>query len=470
MTLRSRLTLSSAAAVGLVLVIVAVVVTRLAFGLVAQPTLNAVAQGVAAAQAVGAAHPNDASDSVVASAVAAAKRPGVVAFALHGDERHGPPPGAGPQSRRGGPGRPKFGPPPPATTQVSLASLLGLRPRHIFLAGGKAELLIAPDLQVLEPAIRLFLESLALAVLVAFVVAWLFGRWIAAQAIAPLVTVTGELRRFAQGDFTPRHVSGADRSELGALIEAYNGATAQVAAAFAERVRVEEQMRRFVADAGHELRTPLTVVSAFVDVLERGGIDDADIRARAFPTLRTETRRMRRLVERLMALARLERPEGGSTEAVDVAEIADGAVAEVLAARRGDVSLDVAADETRVLADRGELHEAIANLVDNAVKYGAGSPVRVELRHEGGNVVVRVSDGGPGIPDQERGHVFERFFRGEQTTGIEGSGLGLAIVERAAARCGGTVRLESAPAGTTFALVLPLSNAASSERAELRLA
>jgi signal transduction histidine kinase len=469
MTLRSRLTLSAAAAVGLVLVILAVVVTRLAFALVTQPTLSAVAQGVAAAEAVVAAHPGDASPAAVARAIDAARRPGVVAFAGHTDDRRGPPPGAGtgPEPGRGGPGRPNLG---PATMQVSLTSLLGLRPHHVLLAGGKAEILIAPDLQLLEPAVRLYLESLALAVVAALAAAWLFGRWIAAQAIAPLITVTGELRRFAHGDFTPRHVSGADRSELGALIEAYNGATAQVAAAFAERVRVEEQMRRFVADAGHELRTPLTVVSAFIDVLERGGIDDADIRARAFPTLRTETRRMRRLVERLMALARLERPEAGSTEAVDVGEIADGAVAEVLAARRGDVSLDVATDETRVLADRGELHEAIGNLVDNAVKYGAGSPVRVEVRHESGNVVVRVSDGGPGIPEQEREHVFERFFRGEQTTGIEGSGLGLAIAERAAARCGGTIRLENATSGTTFALVLPLSNAVSGERAELRLA
>ncbi len=445
MTLRARLTVFSAAAVGVLLVLVAVVVTRLAFALVAQPTLAAVAQGVAAAEAVAAAHPGDASDAMVARAIEAAKRPGVVAFPGRADGRRGPQPP---------PGRPRSGP-PAAATQVSLASLLGLRPRHVLLAGGKAEILVAPDLQLLEPAIRLFLESLAVSVIVALGLAWLFGRWIAAQAVAPLVTVTGELRRFAQGDFTPRQVSSADRSELGALIEAYNGAAAQVAAAFAERVRVEEQMRRFVADAGHELRTPLTVVSAFVDVLERGGIDDHDIRARAFPTLRTETRRMRRLVERLMALARLERPEASKSETVDVAEIADGAVAEVLAARRGEIALDVAADETCVLADRGELHEAIGNLVDNAVKYGAGSPVRVEVRRENGSVVVRVSDNGPGIPENERAHVFERFFRGERTTGIEGSGLGLAIVERAAARCGGTVRLEDTPSGTTFALVLP---------------
>src|SRR6202035_5489523 len=229
---------------------------------------------------------------------------------------------------------------------------------------GKARVFIAPDLHQLEPVVRVYLESLAISVLLAIALAWLVARWITDLAIAPLITVTGALRRFASGDFTPRPVASNDRSELGELIAAYNGATAQVAAAFAERVRIEEQMRRFVADAGHELRTPLTVVSAFVDVLERGGADDPSIRERAFRTLRIETRRMRRLVERLMALARLERPDASSAEPVDVAAIADGAVAEVLAARRGNISLNVGSDDTDVLGDRGELHDAIGKLVD----------------------------------------------------------------------------------------------------------
>jgi two-component system, OmpR family, sensor kinase len=458
MTLRSRLTLSYSASVGLVLVIVALVLTRFAFTLLTQPTLNAVSQAVTAAESVAAAHPNDASPAVADSVIAAAKRPGVVVFELHGPGRgDGPPAG-------GRPGR------PPETTQVSLGTLLGLRPHKLRLAGGKAEILIAPDLHLLEPAVRVYLESLAVSVVLALVAAWLFARWITAQAIAPLVTVTGELRRFAHGDFTPRRVTTNDRSELGALIEAYNGATAQVAAAFAERVRVEEQMRRFVADAGHELRTPLTVVSAFIDVLERGGAEDPSIRGRAFTTLRTETKRMRRLVERLMALARLERPDAGTPEPVDVAEIAEGAVDEVLAARRGEIALHAGAGDTRILGDRGELHEAIGNLVDNAVKYGAGSAVSVEVAREGDAVVVRVRDGGPGIPQNERKHVFERFFRGESTAGIEGSGLGLAIVQRAAERCGGTARLEDSPTGTTFTLILPALQTVAAETATLTVA
>ena len=142
----------------------------------------------------------------------------------------------------------------------------------------------------------------------------------------------------------------------------------------------------------------------------------------------------------------------------------------MLAARRGDVELNVDATASRVVADRADLHEAIGNLVDNAVKYGGDGRVTVDVRNDGEHVVVRVHDGGPGITQHDREHLFERFFRGEGATGVEGSGLGLAIVKRAVARCGGTVTLEPADRnGTTFALVLPAQRPRGETLAPLRL-
>jgi two-component system OmpR family sensor kinase len=440
MSLRSRLTLSYASVVAAVLIVVAFVLTRFAFAFLAQPTLTAVADSVASAQAVVAAHPHQDTPAIRALVVAAATRPGVIAR---------PPP---PHHSGRGPARL---PPHNATEQLSLTSILGLRPHFVRLDDG-TEFFIAPDLGAIQPAIQTYLESLAISVVLALVLAWLFARWITAQAIAPLIAVTGELRRFASGDFTQRPVTTNDRSELGELIAAYNGATAQVASAFDERVRIEEQMRRFVADAGHELRTPLTVISGFVDVLARGGHADPEISERALRTLRTETNRMRRLVEKLMALARLERPERATTETVDVAAIARDAAAEMGAARHRDVGVRVSAPSARVLGDPGELHEAIGNLVDNALKYGGGTPVTVEVSAAGDEVLIAVRDGGPGIPERERAHVFERFFRGQDALTTDGTGLGLAIVERAAARAGGSVNLQTTPAtGTTFTIALP---------------
>ena len=442
-SLRSRLTLSYASLVAVVLIALAIILTHFAFAFLTQPTFDAVAQSVAAAEKVVAAHPHDDAATLRDLVRAAAERPGVVVLGGRDDGRRGPPPNTATDN----------------AMRLSVDSLLGLRPRRVpFPSGGGV--LIAPDLRVIRPAFTIYVESLAVAIVLALALSWLIARWITAQAIAPLITVTGELRRFAGGDFTPRSIATSDRSELGALITAFNGAAAQVSSAFAERARVEEQMRRFVADAGHELRTPLTVISGFVEVLEKGGVDDRDIRERSFRTLRTETRRMRRLVERLMALARLERPEPARLDAVNVAEIVADAVAEVNAARHGNVEINVLSQATGALADRGELHEAVGNLVDNAVKYGGASPVAVEVGTEGGNVFVRVRDHGAGIPEAERPHIFERFFRGEDASGIEGSGLGLAIVERAAARCGGTVRLENGvSAGTSFVLTIPKRSA-----------
>jgi two-component system, OmpR family, sensor kinase len=437
MSLRGRLTLSYASVVAAGLILVAVVLTRFAFSFLTQSTFHAVADSVAVARAIVAAHPHEDSATVRRLIVDAATRPGVIVRL--------PPP----HSPRGDPSRRN------AAEQLSLASLLGLRPSFVRLGDG-SEVFIAPDLRVIEPAVTAYLRSLAVSVVLALLLAWLFARWITAQALSPLIAVTGELRRFASGDFTQRPVSTSDRSELGELIAAYNGATAQVASAFDERVRLEEQMRRFVADAGHELRTPLTVISGFVDVLARGGLADPEISERALITLRAETNRMRRLVERLMALARLERPERATAETVNVAEIARDAAAQVGAARHRDVAVRVDHANPLVLGDPGELHEAISNLVDNAVKYGAGSPVTVEVNGAGDDVLIAVHDRGPGIPEHEQPHVFERFFRGQDASGTDGTGLGLAIVERAAARAGGSVRLRSEPhSGTTFTIALP---------------
>ncbi len=108
------------------------------------------------------------------------------------------------------------------------------------------------------------------------------------------------------------------------------------------------------------------------------------------------------------------------------------------------------------------MHEAIANLVDNALKYGAGSLVRVMVEHERDTVVVRVSDCGPGIELPEREKIFERFYRGAGHADVAGSGLGLAIAARAAKRAGGDLTLErTEPGETVFAVRLPLHVVAS---------
>lgn len=350
------------------------------------------------------------------------------------------------------------GPPPPPDSSMrvlfSIQNIAGVRPLRVETKD--ASFVISSDPTRLKPILTSY-ALLALAGLIAFgALGWLIGRYLADRALAPMVAVTGALQRFAGGDFTPQRIDTQDASEVGDLARAFNGAAAQVTAAFDERRRVEEYIRQFVADASHELRTPLTVIRGYLDVLRRGALGDPDKRERAFATLDTESARMRALIDKLVVLARLERPEPSQLARVDVAAVArnlaDGARA---VSGHPTVSLDLD-DGAHVMAEESELHEALANLLDNARKYGEGSPIEISVKRSGAFVVARVVDAGPGIPEEEQTKIFDRFYRGDSRGDIEGSGLGLAIAAHAVGRARGTLRLvESRRGRTVFEIKLP---------------
>ncbi len=415
--LRRRLTFAYTVIVGAFIGFVAIVLTGFAFDAVVRPLGDSIQAAAREGRALVAAQPDIAPDALAARVRAFVPSPEVAVFVI-GPPRFGPPPGGPPPDggpRGFGPGRPPgrppgFGPgPPPAAPGRIIESMLGVRAEFVRVGG--TQVAIVPQGAVLEARAREYLAILGVLLLFAFVAAWLIARWIA---------------------------------------------TAHVAAAFEERERAERGMRRFLADAGHELRTPLTIVTAYVDVLRKGGHEDANVRAQAFATLTSETQRMRRLVDRLVALARLEQPETTQPVVVDIGALAHDVVAAIGTARGGNVTCEVESG-TFVLADPADVHEAIGNLVDNALKYGAGTPVRVAVKHERDAVVVRVGDGGPGIAPEDREKIFERFYRGAGRPDVEGSGLGLAIAARAAKRAGGELTLErSAPGATVFTLRLPL--------------
>jgi signal transduction histidine kinase len=365
------------------------------------------------------------------------------------------PSGARPPGARGGlpPGarseRDRMAPFP-----FGLNTFLRLEPRFVDIPGGRVSIFPIPT--QLERFVRSFWLAMLPIGLFVTLAAWFMGRFITGQALRPLVETTEALNRFASGDFTPREIVTSDRSEIGELVTAYNGAAAQVSAAFEERKNVELQMRQFVADAGHELRTPLTVVMGFIDVLRRRTVADPATSSRIYDTMLTESRRMRALIDKLIALARLENPQRRETAPVDVADVAERVVM-AMQALQSKPRITLAAEHGVVISgDAHELHEVIANLVENALKYAPLSPVEVKVRNESGQAIVEVIDRGPGLSEEERGRVFDRFYRGENRGDAEGSGLGLAIVKRAVERAGGEVSLESGPGlGCRFTIRLP---------------
>ena len=337
---------------------------------------------------------------------------------------------------------------------LALSTAFGTRPQHIeFLDGGDVQLAAAPeDFQ----RIALWLLAGIIAVSTAAgVLAWFGGRFLTLQVLRPLVEVTHALQRFAARDFRPQPITVAGKSEFDAIALAYNAAASQVAAAFAERQQAETQMRQFVADAGHELRTPLTIVLGYIDLLRRRA-DAGDERSRRiFSSISIEGARMRTLIDNLVLLARMEGEDVRPPEPFELCPLLD----EIVDARKLlhpglPIELDCAVDAT-VIGNLNEIQEAIANVVDNAIKYAPGAPIRIVADAADGGVEVTIADQGPGIHPDDRGSIFDRFYRGATRGEVEGSGLGLAIAKRAVERAGGTLALaETSATGTTFALRL----------------
>jgi signal transduction histidine kinase len=223
-----------------------------------------------------------------------------------------------------------------------------------------------------------------------------------------------------------------------------------------------DKLRRFTADASHELRTPLSVVRGIGEI----SLNDTRTAAEYKETIGSmleEVDRLTRLVDTLLRLSHAD--AGAVTLARDTLNLGELAqeVASSLAilAEERNQRLTVEADpRASVVADRLVLREAIANLIDNAIKYSPpGTPIDVRVDARGHEAVLTVSDNGPGIAREHRERVFDRFFRADEARSREsgGTGLGLAIARWAVEVNGGRISVDSrSNCGAVFSIVLPL--------------
>jgi two-component system phosphate regulon sensor histidine kinase PhoR len=230
-----------------------------------------------------------------------------------------------------------------------------------------------------------------------------------------------------------------------------------------ESSRYQDLRREFVGNVSHELRTPLTLIRGFVETLKEGAILDPVKGPEFLDVIDKHSRQLSHLVEDLLDLSRLESPQGLIRRVrVDLSSL----LARVLdlqaaAAQRKaqSLTLDVEAGLPAVPGDPDYLERAVANLVDNAVKYTPerGS-VRVRARRVATGVEVEVEDDGIGIPEKDLPRIWERFYRVDKSRSRDmgGTGLGLAIVKHVVQAHGGTIDARSAPGrGSTFRVRLP---------------
>jgi signal transduction histidine kinase/PAS domain-containing protein len=261
------------------------------------------------------------------------------------------------------------------------------------------------------------------------------------------------------------------------LVALLSGTTAQIGQ-FLERRRAEQLQHalstskdQYLNLVGHELRSPITVVSAYLDLLDELDPDTTLADARPMTdAMRRASNRLRRLVEALLDLSALD--SGLATigrEPVDLAAVAAAAAQQARATADGK-GVTITTDLPPwlpVTGDERRLTQLVTILLDNAVTYTPpGGAVRVHLTSSADSADLTVADDGPGIPEDERPHIFDRFFRGRITTeqSLPGAGLGLALAQLITDRHHGTIELRPTHPGTTVHLRLPATRGRPGDR------
>ena len=230
-----------------------------------------------------------------------------------------------------------------------------------------------------------------------------------------------------------------------------------------ELQRLEQVRREFVANVSHELRTPLTAIKGYAETLRDGGLKEPGRAAEFVEVIHRHAGRLAALIEDLLDLSSVEqgqaRLELRPVSLRDVVAQAETATRPAAMERSHAVALDLPKDLPDVVADRDRLAQVLINLLDNAVKFTPeGGRIEVSARPSAGRVIVSVADNGVGIPPEDVGRIFERFYRVDRSRDRRdgGTGLGLAIAKHLTQAMGGTIEVDSrSGAGTTFRISLP---------------
>jgi len=316
-------------------------------------------------------------------------------------------------------------------------------------AGGQGFIVVARPRAVFADVIRALLPSLVISGIIAAGFALIVAGLLARTITRPLRRLVGGVRAFATDHTARAPISGP--SEVKELGGAFNEMAGEI-----ERARASEQ--QFLADISHELRTPLTSIHGFAQAIADGEARGDGV-PRAAEIIQRESRRLVRMVEGLLQVAKLEAGvQRLAREHVGASDLLRGAVAALdVQAREAGVSFAVSAEALPVVGDPDRLSQLFINVLDNALKHSPrGATVHVDGERAHGEVVVRVRDQGSGLPEGTERRLFARFWRGDNAAARAGAGLGLAIAQAIAQAHGGSIDARNVPGGgAEFAIHLP---------------
>jgi len=315
---------------------------------------------------------------------------------------------------------------------------------------------LASEIGMIDSTRNTLLRILLLTALLSMVIAGISSWLSIGRALAPIAAVTDTAQQISKTDDLSRRIPyhGPEHDEVGRLITAFNETLGRLEHLFASQ-------QRFLADVSHELRTPLTVIKGNVDLMRKIGSADEE----SLIGIEEEADRLTRLVGDLLLETQAE---SGKLPLYFAPVELDTLLLEVfkemhfLTHDRIQLKL-TEIDQVLVNGDRDRLKQVLINLVSNAINYTPpGGEVYLSLGIVGDNARLIVRDTGPGIPNEDVPHIFERFYRAEKSRSrskVGGFGLGLSIAYWIVTNHGGRIEVNSAEGkGTTFCIWLPLLN------------
>ncbi|WP_059048967.1 sensor histidine kinase [Paenibacillus senegalimassiliensis] len=280
------------------------------------------------------------------------------------------------------------------------------------------------------------------------------------RSLSPLNQMVKTVEDTNAGNLDNRFPANTGQSEIDRLGVSFNGMMERLEGSFQAEREAKEQMRRFVADASHELRTPLTAIHGFLEVLLRGAADRPEQLHTALHSMLGESKRMKKLVEDLLTLAKLDRTPVVQRTLVSL----DETIAEMqphLRMLAGERTVHfMLQPDVQAMCNEDKIKQVVLNIFHNAVQHTdpIQGQIKVRLTRTAGLAEFEVVDNGPGIAQEHVPHVFERFYRSDasRTRKQGGAGLGLAISKSIVEAHGGTISVQSESGqGAAFKVILP---------------
>jgi two-component system OmpR family sensor kinase len=327
----------------------------------------------------------------------------------------------------------------------------------ILVEGQLSEILqMGRSITTRDQSIRALGMNLLIAGIVAVVVAFGLGWVLAGMSLRPIHRLTQTAEAIgAERDFSQRVEHSGPDDEVGRLAKTLNAMLSELQAAYQQVGQALEMQQRFVADVSHELRTPLTTLNGNVELLRREPPISAEDRSEVLSDMASESKRLIRLVNDLLALARADARRPLQSEPVRIKPIIEEACrqARLLAPDR-EIACDAPPD-VAAMGQADAIKQVLLILLDNAIRHADG-PITITGDVAEKCVTVSVRDSGPGIEPETLPSLFERFSRGSVSEGENGTGLGLAIAKALVEAQGGTLTIGSQPGeGSVFSVTLP---------------